>query len=307
MYDSIDLAIALPARIFNVFRTIIHLLQENKIPVTISSLSPSTIRSLLPSTISTLRPGPITTAIFPHLKNEPSISLAMLLPPSKQVQASGSSYLAPLRRVQSSASFVLRFANLPLDLTRQECRYNRKALERLRDERAEVVGKLAQLRSPMSNLVRSSYSTNAQGSSEHETVLASLAEVILPHAVPNPSLLVPIQQLALWLPGLRQQHVTELNKRKLLRPSVLTRIWPSALVFPPLALYIYTSRTSWVPALLDMIADARETVRGFVQGWLVEPLVGVINTVRGGGKGDMLVHEEGVLADIEVTAVSSPL
>jgi nuclear-control-of-ATPase protein 2 len=227
----------------------------------------------------------------------------MLLPPSKPIQASNSSYLAPLRRVQSSATFVLRFANLPLELTRQECRYNPKALERLRDERAEVVGRLAQLRSPMSNLVRSSshsITTNEKRSSEHETVLASLAEVILPHAVPNPSLLVPIQQLALWLPGLRQQHLTELKKHRLLRPSVLTRIWPSVLVFPPLALYIYTSRTSWVPALMDMAADARETVRGFVQGWLVEPLVGVINTVRGGGKGDMLVREEGVLADLEV-------
>ncbi|KAF8200338.1 hypothetical protein BJ912DRAFT_948776 [Pholiota molesta] len=41
-----------------------------------------------------------------------------------------------------------------------------------------------------------------------------------------------------------------------------------------------------------MVRDARETVRVFVEGWLIEPLRGVIRTIRAGGKGEVLVHGE---------------
>lgn len=49
-----------------------------------------------------------------------------------------------------------------------------------------------------------------------------------------------------------------------------------------------------------MVRDARETVRGFVEGWLIEPLLGVVRTIRAGGKGEVLVRGEGVAADLEV-------
>jgi len=41
-----------------------------------------------------------------------------------------------------------------------------------------------------------------------------------------------------------------------------------------------------------------------VGGWLTEPLVGVIRTVRTGGAGDVLVHEAGVTADVEASHTS---
>ena len=52
-----------------------------------------------------------------------------------------------------------------------------------------------------------------------------------------------------------------------------------------------------------MLKDARETVEGFVKGWLVEPLKEVLKTVRAGAEGDagVIVSREGVIADLEVT------
>ena len=52
--------------------------------------------------------------------------------------------------------------------------------------------------------------------------------------------------------------------------------------------------------LVDMACDAKETIHGFVRGRLVEPLLEVLKTVRAGGKGEVLVREEGVVADLEV-------
>jgi hypothetical protein len=55
-----------------------------------------------------------------------------------------------------------------------------------------------------------------------------------------------------------------------------------------------------------MLKDARETVEGFVKGWLVEPLKEVLKTVRAGGaEGEVgvIVSKEGVIADLEVSFI----
>jgi len=59
-----------------------------------------------------------------------------------------------------------------------------------------------------------------------------------------------------------------------------------------------------VLAIVQLATDAKDTIRGFVEGWLTEPLVGVIRTVRTGGAGDVLVHEAGVTADVEASHTS---
>jgi len=76
-------------------------------------------------------------------------------------------------------------------------------------------------------------------------------------------------------------------------------------LFPPLVLYacrsLYASRAS----LEDIAREALETLKGFVRGWLLEPLRDVLMTIRSGsddGTG-MLVHKEGVLADLEVSSI----
>lgn len=69
------------------------------------------------------------------------------------------------------------------------------------------------------------------------------------------------------------------------RPSRLTRLWIPMLLLPPLVKY--GSRTArenqdWIRA---QIQNAGETVRGWVVGWVVQPLEGVVQTLKGGGEG----------------------
>jgi nuclear control of ATPase protein 2 len=47
--------------------------------------------------------------------------------------------------------------------------------------------------------------------------------------------------------------------------------------------------------------DAKETLRGFLTGWLIEPLKEVLRTIRGDeGEGGGIVRTENVRADLEV-------
>lgn len=120
----------------------------------------------------------------------------------------------------------------------------------------------------------------------------------------------PIQALAHLsnetLPELTRSHKRMLRDNGLLRPRSLVLIWPKVVLLPPLLLLacksLYASRTS----LKEVAKDAVETLRGFVRGWLLEPLRDVLRTVRS-GSGDeegVLVRKEGVLADLDVSIIS---
>ena len=102
---------------------------------------------------------------------------------------------------------------------------------------------------------------------------------------PPPSLtastLLPILQSSL---PTRVTHLTSaLTEHG--RPSRLTRLWIPLLLLPPLVKY--GSRTArenqdWIR---DQIQNAGETVKGWVVGWVVEPLEGIVQTLKGGGEG----------------------
>lgn len=305
-------------RIYDVTRTILITLRSHQLPLNLSTLSPSSLHALFSSSTFSLRPGLLTTAFFPHLKHQQSLSLSVLLPVSPStsgvnLELSGSSspilvrLRRPLSRVVGSLNFTFHFFSLPLELTRQECRYNQNALERIRDDRARILGELAQLRVPLAGLVHSSANIriDSLATREYTTFLDTLTSVVSSSASPSSSFIsnsaiLPITTLSQTLPALNVNHTQFLKNQNLLRPSTITRIWPRLLVFPTLALYIYASRESWVPAIVNTVKDAEDTIRGFIQGWLVEPLLGVLHTVRVGGKADVLVSQEGVAADLEV-------
>ncbi|PPQ98986.1 hypothetical protein CVT26_014412 [Gymnopilus dilepis] len=300
----------LPIRILNVARMIVDEARAQRVPLSISTFSPSSLRSLLRSSSRfTLQPGRFVMACFPHLQHQQSLSLAVLLTSPGFRHAVLETMSVALRNVLEAASLAARFLTLPLELTRQECKFKRKELERMRDKRAEMLGELAQLRTSLADLIgnTNSMKINSSAKQEYTSFLRTLVRLVSPSdapaslstATPASSPIEPLQELSLALPTLTHVHLQTIHEQQLLRPSVLTRMWPRLLIFPPLALYIYSSRTSWIPALIDMTKDAKETVKGFVQGWLVEPLLGVLHTVRAGGKGDILVSQEGVKSDLE--------
>ncbi|KAJ6486110.1 NCA2-domain-containing protein [Mycena vitilis] len=257
----------LPARLARVLQTILDALRAHGLPVRLSLFTPSALFRLLPSTA--VRPSAMTSSFFPHLKHEQTFTSLVWTRSS----------FRPTRYLQSIWSAAL----LPFDLTWEECRHKRKKLEKLRDERAEQLGHLAQLRlSP------------ASGDAFPSRLVACISE--------KPSLprdnVEHVQHISSTL---LPSHIAEHNNtiQQLGRPSRLTRIWPTLLILPPVTLYtlrtLYASRAS----IMDMALEAKETLEGFIKNSLLDPLKEILKTVRTGGEDGVIVRKQGVAADLD--------
>ncbi|KAF7337697.1 hypothetical protein MSAN_02243200 [Mycena sanguinolenta] len=260
--DSIT---ALPSRLSRALRTIVDALRAHRLPLRLSSFTPSTLFRLLPSTA--FRPSAVTTSLFPHLEHEPTLTSVVWTRPS----------LDPSRCLQTIWSAIF----LPLDLAREECRYKRKKLEILMNQRAEQLGHLAQLRvATTSDAFPKSLAVSIGGGS-------SLQQDDIQHVQYISSSLLP-------------SHIAEHTNaiRQFQRPSRLSLIWPKLLFIPPLALYalrsLYVSRAS----IAQIGRDAKETAAGFMKNSLIDPLKEVLKTVRTGGEDGVIVRKEGVAADL---------
>lgn len=191
---------------------------------------------------------------------------------------------------------------IPVALTRAECKFKRKELEKIRDDRAETLGKLAQLRDALAaalverelnqqkvRLQEFAYELQAavqdQRFDDQDTVgaLSTFARVTLPSQI--------------------SVHMSEIRSRNLTRPSRLTLLWPQIVFVPPLTLYALRSAYTSRAALLDVTRDFWETARGFWEQWLLEPLKGVIQTVRTGGDDSVIITKESVRADLNVSCL----
>ena len=191
---------------------------------------------------------------------------------------------------------------LPMELARQECEYKYRELERLRDQHAEILGRLAFLRGPLIANVTSQ-------PNDFQTVADLLERTISGDEVTpreprdvaiGTSALPDIARLSTFILSSRNRHEEQLTRLNLRRPSTLVRMWPKLLLLPPLCIYalryLYTSRAN----IAQVVKDAHETVVGFVRGWLIEPLRDVLHTVRAGGEDGVIVRPEAVAADLDV-------
>ncbi|KAJ6520353.1 NCA2-domain-containing protein [Mycena sanguinolenta] len=252
----------LPSRLSRVLQTIVNALRMHRLPLRLSSFAPSTLFRLLPPTA--FRPSAMTTSFFPHLEHEPTLTSVVWTRPSRCLQTIWSAIF------------------LPLDLAREECRYKRRKLETLMNERAEQLGHLAQLRlATTSDAFTQSLAVSIGGGS-------SLQQDDIEH----------VQHIsAVLLPGHIAEHGNAIQKFR--RPSRLSLIWPKLLLIPPITLYalrsLYVSRAS----IAQIVRDAKETAAGFMRNSLIDPLKEVLKTVRTGGEDGVIVRKEGVAADLD--------
>ena len=149
---------ALPMRIGDVARKMTDALRARHLPISLSTLSASSLLAIFSAPGVTLRPSLLTSTLFPHLQNQQDLLLAVLLPlvdsnPPDIPGTIGSVH----KSVVSSFNIITILVNLPIELTRQECRYKRRSLQKIRDQRAEVIGRLAQLHTPLRELMHSSW------------------------------------------------------------------------------------------------------------------------------------------------------
>ena len=303
--------LALPLRVVNVSNVVLSTLRNRNIPLHFSVLKPSSLRRLFPST-STLRPNTLTLALFPHLNHEPfSISLAssfetQLSVSSSSIRTTTAMYGVFTQTLYGVARVCSTLATLPVDLAQGECSFKRKELARIRDERAEVLGLLVDLRDRLTSALETADSDEAlfqlaQFIHYLQTIVSGHEFAPLNEDVSPERVLESLSVLAnLSLPSHTSLHSAGLKTRELRRPSWLTLTWPRLFLLPPLVLYgirtAYASRAS----LEELVRGAFETAKGFWEGWVLEPLRGMVHTVRAGREDGVIVTKESVRADLEV-------
>lgn len=289
--------LAIPSRLFNLTRIVIQTLHVQNLPLTLSAFTPASLRSLFPST-DPRRSNALQQALFPHLRHQTLsvTSSAILYSPFTPTPTSPRSIFAICWQALEP---LLSLTRLPIELTRQECAFKRKELERIRDQRAESLGCLSHMRNDLAFAIqeprRIPACTRALITIVEGTPLLDTHD--RPYSEPM------VELLALSTAVFTKQkaaHQDFLTSKELRRPSRLTLMWPRLLLLPPLCIYIlrsaYASRTS----LAELACDAKATAEGFIKGWLIDPLKDVIKTVRAGSQDGVIVQKEGIAADLAV-------
>jgi nuclear-control-of-ATPase protein 2 len=310
--------LAFPLRLLDLTRTILQTLRTHHIPLTPSIFTPSSLRRLFPSA-NAFRPNALTTALFPHLQTHSYAAPLTYkpLPSRQQLHHTRKTIVSSFAHWTQS---LLAIFTLPYDLTWHECQVKRKELEKIRDERAEVLGTLTGMRDQLANALKDEQPyMHIDGVGVDDTLAlfvdtlrrSAAGELGSPASTPSPPSVVStqhdmLQNIQTLANNTLQTHVTQhknyLQSHDLYRPSRLTLIWPRLLILPPLSVYLlratYRSRAS----LVEMANDAVKTLEGFFTDWLLEPVKGIIKTIRAGGEEGVIVTKQGVAADMDVSA-----
>ncbi|KAI0352663.1 NCA2-domain-containing protein [Trametes cingulata] len=314
-YAAYYLLQTLPIRLANVSKTLLSTLRSHNIPFKLSVLKPSSLQRLFPPS-GTLRPNALTLALFPHLHNQPySIALTSAHRPRKfaltasPTQTVTSAYDAFLETFSGVARVFSTVATLPVELARGECKYKQRELERIRDERAEVLGVLAELRDKLTATLEESDNDRAvAGLAEFTAFLQNIVEgeevaslqLAEGERIPVGRVVESLSVLAnVTLPSHTSLHSAELKSGQLRRPSRLTLLWPRIVFLPPLALYAIRTAYASRASLEELAKEAVETVKSFWESWILEPLRGIIKTVRAGHDDGVIVTRESVRADLD--------
>ncbi|KAG9090607.1 Nuclear control of ATPase protein 2, partial [Ceratobasidium sp. 370] len=267
----------LPQRLTRLSHTVLHAMHVHDPPLSLSSLRPGLIRQLFPSSA---KPSPLVTALFPHL---------------------------------SESAHATWYLQTPVQLVRGECTKNRLALEHMRDRYAEKLSKLHAIGTQvMSNspvgAIATGVATPDGGRPSQVALMASLQHMIsildpetASSLTPSPTRGVFATSRALLgqtLPAQQARHQTAFSVLK--RPSWLILSWPRLIFGPPLLLLAARAAYNSRESLWQSVLDARETARSFWRSYVIEPIIGILNTVRtGGDEGMRVISKEGMKSDLD--------
>jgi len=248
--------------------------------------------------------------MFPHLHRYPISSFSFAPVRKTQLRSEVTHALVRLRdELLKWRHVIFSTVTLPIELARQECRLKRKELERIRDERAEALGSLSEMRLSLQDNfdteIQLSHDTADLGIERYSPLIDTLQRKLDGKPAQlgiRPGSVERLFDLSIKvLPDHKKKNSTTFAEGKLRRPSNLILAWPKLVLGPPLLLYglklLYTSRTS--PQ--EVARDAWNTLLGLWQGWLIDPLKDALRTVRTGGEGSIIVRKEGVAADLAVS------
>ncbi|CAE6415135.1 unnamed protein product [Rhizoctonia solani] len=265
----------LPQRLVRLGHTVLHTMNNHDPPLSLASLRPDLIRKLFPFSP---RPSALFTALFPHLANS------------------------------TNATWYLQ---TPVQLVRGECSQKRIALETMRDSYAEKFARLHAIgahlaSSPTGGVSPTGVTTPEEGPLSYPMIATSLNQI---YGVFEPDAFSLTSSsrgvfgtarvlLGQTLPGLKERHTTTFTVLK--RPSRLVLAWPRLILGPPLLLLVGRSLYRSRDSLWQMVIDGGETARSFWRSYVIEPIVGILNTVRtGGDEGMRIISKEGLKSDLD--------
>jgi nuclear control of ATPase protein 2 len=201
--------------------------------------------------------------------------------------------------------------NSPLQWTRQECTFKRRELEKLRNDRAGILGELTELRQSLDALLSES---GEEGSMDDKFawLMMRISSILLQKespedlaSLPDETMRMPMLMNNLAFKSLSSVNVLHRQQLEALsRPNWLVLLWPK-LVFLPLAgiwlmRYLYHSRGS----IRQTLNGIQETLAGFWNGWIVSPIREILNTVRTGGDASMaIISKDSLQAEMAVSAL----
>ncbi|EPQ32312.1 uncharacterized protein PFL1_00508 [Pseudozyma flocculosa PF-1] len=102
------------------------------------------------------------------------------------------------------------------------------------------------------------------------------------------------------LPRSRDRTRLILSPARFGQPSPLTQNWPSLVVYPIAALAVSRYLNNNWDGIAAKMHEAKETVRGFLVGWVWEPCVQLLETVRHGrDDAGVIISRESLQSDLE--------
>ncbi|KAG9009451.1 Nuclear control of ATPase protein 2 [Tulasnella sp. JGI-2019a] len=274
-----------PSRLKELSNQMLRTIRSHNRPISLSIFTPSSFDQLFPSIIFNKI---CKDSFFPHLQHPYNI-----------------------------------FRTNPIELARQECRAKRLKLEKLRDQRAERLGVLSNLRAMVYDtlannglpdevkeriativgLLEWSLTDDESALEDTQTKSVSLSDKRAQlQNLPGPEAIRRI------LPQLQDLLSTRIQINgvqhdfafvSLQRPSRLTQLWPKLVFLPPLAYLAFKVIFNSRAQLYATLADAKATAIGFWHGWVLEPIRGIIETVRTGSDTAVVISKEGLKSDLD--------
>lgn len=250
-----------------------------------------------------LPPSLLITSLFPHLASNSDITHARGL---KSVDARTSRSL-----------FFLTFS--PLLLTRQEVELKRKHLRKVRYDLAKRIGGFVKdADSASESLSDSATFVNAADCSELGRIMgerlafleSSLREApkededgnVQSYAAlqpANPAELLLVTQQTLHKSLIKHSGRTVKQINSLSRPSWLTRSWPWLITTPLVSYYAYLKVYNSRGTIREYYTMAKETARGFLVDWVVDPCIKILETLRHGDSQMAIMGRESLKSDFD--------
>jgi nuclear-control-of-ATPase protein 2 len=284
---------ALPWRVKDVFATILRRLHEySPTQQARDLLSFHTLEHAF-----RLPPSLLLSSLFPHLattRDKASSSSTSTTTTSKKLEA---------EQTTSTRGRLLLTRYSPFYLTRHEASIKKDALQSARDELAVRIGILAAASTELTeSAVPLSHKTLSTIGKSLTTTLDDLDDSSEPELPKDAASTLDYLHdfLETQVPSYRtrmQISIIQTNSQ----PGLITRAWP-VVVSVPIVTYLLANKLYKERfAIREWAQMASDTIRGFFVGWVVEPAVKILETVRHGEGGSLaIMGRESLKSDFDV-------